>query len=275
MKWTLDSQGYGFNSAQRENDVLIATSVSSGTVVLVGAVFLASCVEMVEALTIVLAVGHTRGWRSAFEGTGVALLVLSALVAAFGPALVHVPLSSLRLVVGGVLLIFGMQWLRKSILRATGLKAKHDEDAIYEETVATLRATGTTPGRDRIAFVMAFKGVFLEGLEVIILVITLGTSAHRLGLAAAVAAVAVVLVALCGVIVAKQLSSVPENALKMSVGILLVTYGTFWSGEGLHVRWPGGDTMLLGLAAIYAIVTGLFVLALRREVGTRSVGANA
>jgi uncharacterized membrane protein len=248
-----------------KQSVFVATSVTTGTFVLVGAVFLASCVEMVEALTIVLAVGHTRGWRSAFEGTGAALLVLSALVAAFGPALVHVPLNVLRLIVGGVLLVFGLQWLRKSILRATGLKAKHDEDAIYESTVATLRAAGATPGRDRLAFVIAFKGVFLEGLEVVILVITLGTSAHRLGLAAVVAAVAVVLVALCGVIVAKQLSSLPENALKMSVGVLLVTYGTFWTGEGLKVRWPGGDTMLLGLAAIYAVVTWLFVLALRRE----------
>ena len=139
-----------------------------------------------------------------------------------------------------MLLIFGMQWLRKSILRATGFKAKHDEDAVYEETVAALRATGETPGRDRIAFVMAFKGVFLEGLEVVILVITLGTSAHRLGLAALVAAVAVVLVALCGVLVAKQLSSVPENALKMSVGVLLVTYGTVLDRrrtEGPLARW--------------------------------------
>jgi uncharacterized membrane protein len=246
--------------------------VASGTVVLVGAVFLASCVEMVEALTIVLAVGHTRGWRSAFEGTAAALVALTALVAAFGPALVHVPLSVLRLIVGGVLLVFGMQWLRKSILRATGLKAKHDEDAIYEATVATLRAGGQSPGRDRVAFVIAFKGVFLEGLEVVILVITLGTSAHRLGLASIVAAVAVVLVALCGVVVAKQLSNVPENALKMSVGVLLVTYGSFWTGEGLKVRWPGGDTMLLGLAGIYAVVTWLLVLALRRE--TRSMTTN-
>src|ERR1700679_2825738 len=177
--------------------MLAAVSGSTTTLVLVLAVFLAASVEMVEALTLFLAGGHTRGWRSALEGTGVALLVLSALVAAFGPALVHVPLNTLRLIVGGVLLIFGMQWLRKSILRATGLRAKHDEDAIYEETVATLRAAGDTPGRDRIAFVMAFKGVFLEGLEVIILVITLGTSAHRLGLAASVAAVAGVLGALC------------------------------------------------------------------------------
>jgi uncharacterized membrane protein len=230
---------------------------------------------MVEALTIVLAVGHTRGWRSALEGMSVALIVLTALVAAFGPALVHVPLSTLRLVVGAVLLIFGMQWLRKSILRASGLKAKHDEDAIYEATVATLRAGGSAPGRDRVAFVMAFKGVFLEGLEVIILVITLGTSAHQLGLAAAVAAIAVVLVAGCGVIVAQQLSKVPENALKMSVGVLLVTYGTFWTGEGLHVRWPDGDTTLLVLAAIYAVVTWLFVGYLRQANGARRPATSA
>jgi Ca2+/H+ antiporter, TMEM165/GDT1 family len=255
--------------------VLVATSVSSGIVVLVGAVFLASCVEMVEALTIVLAVGQTRGWRSALEGSGVALLVLSALVAAFGPALVHVPLNILRLVVGGVLLIFGMQWLRKSILRATGLKEKHDEDAIYEETVATLRASGAAPGRDRAAFVMAFKGVFLEGLEVIILVITLGTSAHRLGLAALVAAIAVVLVGVCGVIVAQQLSNVPENLLKMSVGVLLVTYGTFWSGEGLKVRWPGGDTALLVLAVLYACVTWFSVAVIRRGSGSLSSAARS
>ncbi len=249
--------------------MLLATSVPTATIVLVGAVFLASSVEMVEALTIVLAVGHTRGWRSALEGTGVALLVLSALVAAFGPALVHVPLNVLRLVVGGVLLVFGMQWLRKSILRATGLKAKHDEDAIYEATVATLRATGATPGRNRVAFVMAFKGVFLEGLEVVILVITLGTSAHRVGLAAIVAAIAVVLVAGCGVVVAKQLSKVPENFLKMSVGVLLVTYGTFWSGEGLRVRWPGGDTWLVFLVALYALATWSAVFALRRSLTPR------
>ena len=244
--------------------MLVASSVSSGVVVLVGAVFLACAVEMVEALTIVLAVGHTRGWRSAFEGTGVALVALAALVAAFGPALVHVPLSTLRLIVGGVLLIFGMQWLRKAILRSSGLKAKHDEDAIYQETVAELRAAGESPGRDRIAFVMAFKGVFLEGLEVVITVLTLGTSAHRLGLAAIVATIAVVLVGIVGVVVAKQLSSVPENAMKMAVGVLLVSYGTFWTGEGLKVRWPGNDTMLLVLVALYLVITWLLVALVRR-----------
>jgi uncharacterized membrane protein len=239
--------------------MLLASTISSGNVVLVGAVFIACAVEMVEALTIVLAVGHTRGWRSAFEGTTVALVVLGVLVAAFGPALV-----------GGVLLIFGLQWLRKAILRSSGLKAKHDEDAIYLEKVAELRAAGASVGRDRIAFVMAFKGVFLEGLEVVITVLTLGTSAHQLGLAAVVAAIAVVLVGGVGVIVAKQLSAVPENAMKMTVGILLVSYGTFWTGEGLKVRWPGNDTMLLVLAATYLVVTWLIIAAVRRQTPTIS-----
>ena len=249
---------------------MIATVVDSGVVVLVGAVFLATAVEMVEALTIVFAVGHTRGWRSAAEGTVVALGALAVLVAAFGPALVRVPLTPLRLVVGSVLLIFGMQWLRKAVLRASGLKAKHDEDAIYAETVAELQAKGSD--RDRIAFVMAFKGVFLEGLEVVITVLTLGTSAHRLALASVVAVIAVVIVGVVGAIVAKQLSRVPENLMKMSVGVLLVSYGTFWVGEGLKVRWPGGDGFLAAFVVIYALVcTGLVALnapkAPRVEVG--------
>lgn len=242
---------------------MIAVSVSSSTGVLVLAVFLAGAVEMVEALTIVVAVGHTRGWRSALEGVAVALLALAALVAVAGPALVHVPLAGLRLVVGSVLLIFGLQWLRKAILRSAGLKAKHDEDQIYRETVAELESVGG-PQRDRVAFVMAFKGVFLEGLEVVVTVLTLGTSSHHLALAAVSAATAVVLVGAVGSIVARQLSAVPENAMKMVVGVMLVSYGTFWVGEGLRVRWPGSDSMLLGLLGLYAVVTWVFVVVIRR-----------
>jgi uncharacterized membrane protein len=233
--------------------------------VLVGAVFLACSVEMVEALTIVLAVGHTRGWRSALQGVVVALVALAALVAAFGPALVHVPLDGLRLVVGGVLLIFGMQWLRKAILRSSGLKAKHDEDEIYRMKVAELQALDVTVDRDRVAFVVAFKGTFLEGLEVVIIVLTLGTSAHRLGLAVIVAAIAVVVVGAAGLIVARQLSRVPENAMKMSVGVLLVTYGTFWTGEGLKIKWPDNDVTLLFFVLLYALVTWLLVTVMRRQ----------
>ena len=248
-----------------------AVSGSTSTVVLVGAVFLASTVEMVEALTIVLAVGHTRGWRSALEGAGAALIALAGLVAIFGPALVHVPLGTLRLVVGGVLLIFGLQWLRKAILRSSGYKAKHDEDEIYRQTVAALKADGATPGRDRVAFVVAFKGVFLEGLEIVITVLTLGASANRLALAVQVAAAAVVIVAVVGAIVARQLSNVPENAMKMAVGIMLVSYGTFWTGEGLHVRWPGGDTMLIVLVAYFAICAAVMI---RVVAATRPLAAS-
>jgi len=234
---------------------MIATvSGTSTTLVLVLAVFLAATVEMVEALTIVVAVGHTRGWRSALEGTGAALVALGLLVAIFGPTLVRVPLDPLRLVVGSVLLIFGLQWLRKSILRASGYLDLHDEDVIYEKTVASLRAQGVSVGRDRTSFVVAFKGVFLEGVEIVVAVLTLGTSAHRLGLAIGVAVIAVVMVAIVGAVVTRQLSKVPENLMKMSVGVMLVSFGTFWTGEGLRVRWPGGDTMLFVLVVLYALV---------------------
>jgi len=243
----------------------VSVYLHSNDVVLVTAVFLASAVEMVEALTIVLAVGVTRGWRSALEGVGVALVVLGALVLVVGPPLVHyVPLSTLRLVVGGLLLVFGLQWLRKAVLRAAGLKAKHDEDAIYAREVAALSA-GEGPGdadggaagrvgrsgRDATAFTVAFKGVFLEGLEVVVVVLTLGSTSHRLGLAAAAAAAAVLVVGAVGLVVARQLSAVPENAMKMGVGLMLVSFGTFWAGEGVGVHWPGSDLAVPVLVAVY------------------------
>jgi Ca2+/H+ antiporter, TMEM165/GDT1 family len=242
---------------------MIGVTVSSSDVVLVAAVFIACAVEMVEALTIVFAVGHTRGWRSALQGSAVALVVLAALVAAFGPALVRVPIDALRLIVGGVLLIFGLQWLRKAILRSSGFLGKHDEDAIYKKKVAELVADGGAPGHDRVAFVVAFKGVFLEGLEVVVAVLTLGTAANRLGLAVVAAGAALVVVGVVGAVVAKQLSRVPENAMKTLVGVMLVSYGTFWTGEGLKVKWPGGDTMLVGLVGIYLVVTWAYVAWLR------------
>ena len=248
---------------------MIGATVSSGIVVLVGAVFLACAVEMVEALTIVVAVGHTRGWRWALEGVVVALVALGALVGVFGPALIHVPLSWLRLIVGGVLLIVGLQWLRKAVLRASGLKAKHDEDAIYAEMVAELQAAPQTTSRDQIAFMMAFKGVFLEGLEVVVTVLTLGTSAHRLGLASAVAGGTVVLVAVVGAVVAKQLSSVPENAMKTTVGVMLISYGTFWAGEGLGIHWPGSDGFLALLVVLYGVATYGVVLLTRQAARTK------
>lgn len=237
----------------------------SSNLVLIVAVFLASAVEMVEALTIVVAAGTTRGWRSALEGVGAAVVVLAALVAALGPAIVHyVPLSSLRIVIGGVLLVFGLQWLRKAVLRASGLKERHDEDAIFAREVSELSGAPRRSGRDALGFTVAFKGVFLEGLEVVIIVLTLGATAHRLGLAAASAGAAVVLVAGVGFAVARQLSMVPENAMKMGVALMLVSFGTFWTGEGLGVRWPGSDLAIAVLVAVYALCAWLSVSVLRR-----------
>ncbi len=250
---------------------MTGTVTSGGSVVLVTAVFLASAVEMVEALTIVLAVGTTKGWRTALEGACAAIATLAALVLLLGPTLVHlVPLQALRLVVGGLLLVFGLQWLRKAILRASGLKSKHDEDAIFDEQVAELSSTPSTgKGRDPAGFVVSFKGVFLEGLEVVVVVLTLGSTSHDLGLAAAAAAAAVVVVALVGLVVARQLSSVPENAMKMAVGLMLVSFGSFWSGEGVGVHWPGSDFAIPVLVGVYGIATWAMVAMLRRAAAAR------
>ncbi len=247
---------------------MLLVTTSSSQFVLAAAVFLASAVEMVEALTIVVAVGHTEGWRPALRGTLAAVVTLAALVAVVGPALTRVPLDALRLVVGGVLLIFGLQWLRKAILRASGVLAKHDEDAIYQRTVEKFDVDAAARQNHRVAFVLAFKGVFLEGLEVVIIVLTLGASARRLGLAALSAVAALVIVGAVGVVVARQLSKVPENAMKMTVGVLLVSYGTFFSGEGLKIRWPGDDVALVVLVAFYAAVTWLFVMWVRATPAT-------
>jgi uncharacterized membrane protein len=253
--------------------VLVATATPAGSLVLMTAVFLASAVEMVEALTIVLAVGVTRGWKSAFEGVAVALAALAGLVLLFGPALVHyVPLSVLRLVVGGLLLVFGLQWLRKAILRAAGLKAKHDEDVIFARQVSELSETPPAPGRDATAFTVAFKGVFLEGLEVVVIVITLGTTSHRLDLATAAAGAAALVVLIVGLIVHRQLSGVPENARKMGVGLMLVSFGTFWAAEGVHVTWPGTDLAIPVLVAVYGLVAWVLIAALRYDTAEESAG---
>ena len=242
----------------------------SSDITLAVAVFLASAVESVEALTIVVAAGVSRGWRSALEGAAAAVAVLIVLVAALGPALVQlVPIDVLRAVVGALLLVFGLQWLRKAVLRAVGLKAKHDEDAIFRRHVESLssgyQAAGPGPGpgarprRDATGFVVAFKGAFLEGLEVAIIVLGLGGADHQLGLASAAAGAAILVVAGVGAVVAHQLAGVPENAMKIVVGLMLVSFGTFWAGEGLGVRWPGSDLAIPVLVGIYAVVTWVLV----------------
>jgi uncharacterized membrane protein len=230
----------------------------TSAVVLALAVFGASCVEAVEALTLVVASGTTRGWRSAFEGAAAALVILIVLVAAIGVPLVHyVPINALRVVVGGLLLVLGLGWLRKAILRASGHKALHDEDLIFQNTVAGLRGEGAKPAkrRDAIGFTVAFKGVLLEGTEVILIVLSLGASSHRLGLAAASAGAAIVLVTLVGFAVARQLREVPENTMKLAVGVMLTSFGIFWVGEGAGVNWPGSDLAILVLVAVFILVT--------------------
>ncbi|MGH9067492.1 MAG: COG4280 domain-containing protein [Acidimicrobiales bacterium] len=248
--------------------------MTSSAVILAVAVFAASCVEMIEALTIVLAVGVTRGWRSTMQGVGVAIAALVVLVAALGPAIViYVPLSVLRIVVGALLLVFGLQWLRKAVLRATGDKAKHDEDAIYAREVERLSAEPKpTGGYDGTAFTVAFKGVFLEGVEIIVVVLTLGLAGHRLGLAVAAAAAAVVLIGIIGLLVSRRLSEVPENAMKMGVGIMLVSFGTFWMGEGVNVVWPGSDLFILALIAAYGATAWLTVSLMDRSRRRARVG---
>jgi uncharacterized membrane protein len=230
-------------------------------------VFLACAVEAVEALTIVLAVGLTRSWRSALIGCGAAVVVLAAVTAGLGPALTSLPLNSLRLVVGGLLLVFGLQWLRKAILRAAGLKAIHDERAAFErERAAAREAGGLEPGIDAYSFTIAFKGVFLEGLEVVFIVLTFGANQHRVGIAAVAAAIAVALVVLAGIAVHAPLARVPENAMKFSVGVMLTSFGSFWGAEGAGAHWPGGDAALLAIVPATALVSLAFARALRRTV---------
>jgi uncharacterized membrane protein len=230
--------------------------------------FLASGVEMVEALTIVLAVGVTRGWRSTLLGAGSAALLLAGLVAALGPLISQVPIDSLRLVVGGLLLVFGLQWLRKAILRAAGYKPLHDEAAAYqaERAQAGYAATGGAAAVDWYSFTVSFKGVFLEGLEVAFIVVTFGAArSHGVTIAAGAALAAFVIVLAAGVIVRAPLSRVPENTLKFVVGLLLTTFGTFWSGEGAGVSWPGADAALLGILALMLTTSLLAVRVLRHE----------
>lgn len=236
-------------------------------------VFLACLVEAVEALTIVLAVGHTRGWRSTWEGVAAGLGVLAVTVAVLGPALTVIPIGTLRLVVGGLLLAFGLQWLRKAILRASGFKALHDEEAAFAaQTAAALAVGQSAASRDWYAFTVAFKGVVLEGLEVAFIVVTFGASQGNLWLAVAAALGAVVVVLAVGIVVRHPLSRVPENTLKLGVGLLLTSFGTFWAAEGAGVEWPGGDLAIIALLATYAAVATGFVLWLRagqRPIRTR------
>jgi uncharacterized membrane protein len=239
------------------------------------AAFLASAVEFVEAFTIVLAMGLTRGWKSALWGAGLAAVTLAGLTAIGGYALVTwLPKSLLQLIVGTLLLIFGLQWLRKAILRSAGLKALHDEEATFreEQAAAAAAASETRLGLDWFGFIVSFKGVLLEGLEVVFIVLTFGLNADSIPLAAAGAGAAAVLVLVAGVILHRPLARIPENTLKFTVGVLLSTFGTFWAIEGLglftpgraSLEWPGGDWALLVLLATWLACSRLAVVILRR-----------
>jgi uncharacterized membrane protein len=233
-------------------------------------VFLACAVESVEALTIVLAVGTTRSWRSTFIGVGVALVALAAITAALGPALTALPLNVLRVVVGGLLLIFGLQWVRKAILRATGLKSMHDEEEIFErQRQSAAGAGGVGEGFDPYSFTIAFKGVLLEGLEVVFIVLTFGANQHDVPLAAVAAGIAVAAVVLAGVAVSAPLARVPENTLKFVVGVMLTSFGIFWGAEGAGAHWPGDEAALLVVVPCVLAFALLNVALIRRRTPSR------
>ena len=249
---------------------------------LLAAVMLASAVEFVEAFTIVLAMGLTRGWRSTLAGTAAALVTLALIVVVAGYALATwFPEALLQLVIGALLLIFGLQWLRKAILRSAGLKAEHDEVATFEAEARAARgaAPQTVMGLDWFAFVVSFKGVLLEGLEVVFIVLTFGLSAGNVPLAAIGAAIAGAIVLAVGAVVHRPLSRVPENTIKYGVGILLSTFGTFWAIEGLGVfapdqsslEWPAGDLALLGVLVGWLVLSRVLVATLRRRAPAMAV----
>jgi uncharacterized membrane protein len=238
----------------------------SHDVILFAATFLASAVEAVEALTIVLAVGVVRGWRSTLIGVGAASVVLAAVIAGLGPALQRIPIGTLRFVVGALLLAFGLQWLRKAILRASGYKPLHDEAEAFSRERQEAGSAVAESGRiDWYSFTVAFKGVLLEGLEVAFIVVTFGATQGRLGLAAAAAAAAGVAVVVTGLVVRGPLERVPENALKFVVGVLLSSFGIFWGGEGAGVEWPGGDVAILGVIGFVTVISLALTRALRRR----------
>lgn len=222
------------------------------------AVFLACLVEAVEALTIILAAGTTRSWRSALIGAGAALLALAVIVAALGPAVSAIPIAALRLLVGGLLLIFGIGWLRKAIMRAAGRKARHDEALTFASTVAAAtdaeRDDRALVG-DWYAFTLSFKGVLLEGLEVAFIVLTFGSNQHDVPLATLAAGAAVLVVTATGLALRTPLSRVPENSMKFAVGVMLTAFGLFWGAEGAGVEWPGSDAVLLVLVPLVLLVS--------------------
>ena len=239
-------------------------------------VFIACVVEAVEALTIVLATGITREWRSTFQGMAVALVTLAVITAAVGPAINELPLTALRVVVGALLAIFGLQWLRKAVLRATGYKALHDEASAYLREVTAAQAAHQESRRgitDWYSFTLAFKGVLLEGLEVVFIVVTFGDNQKNYGAAVIGAAAAIILVTIVGIAVRAPLTKVPENWMKLAVGVMLTSFGTFWGAEGAGVRWPGNDAALLVVIPVIALVAAACIFWLNSRKSALTVSA--
>jgi uncharacterized membrane protein len=237
----------------------------------VTAAFLASFVEVVEAFTIVLAVGVTRSWRPALTGAALALVLLGALVLAFGPLLALIPIEVMQFAIGVLLILFGLRWLRKAILRSVGLIALHDEDAAFSKETAELRRQAGDRRADYLAAVASFKAVLLEGVEVVFIVIAVGT-AHQQTLYAGLGALAAcALVVLIGLIVHRPLARVPENTLKFIVGLMLTSFGIFWTGEGIGADWPGADLALLAIFTVVALVSFALVRWLRSAIPATGV----
>jgi len=252
----------------------MGSGVSGAEISLLASVFLACAVEAVEAVTIVLAVGTTRNWRSALAGAGAAILALAVIVLVLGPAVTSLPIGVLQVLVGGLLLIFGLQWLRKAILRASGLKPKHDELLIYDEQSRAAEAAGPTQeGLDAYAFVVAFKGVLLEGLEVAFIVVSFGANQHEVGLAAIAAGAAVVIVVSIGAAVRAPLSRIPENTMKLAVGVMLSSFGMFWGAEGAGAQWPGGELALFAIVPM--VLAAALILVWTNTQGMRRNGRSA
>jgi uncharacterized membrane protein len=239
------------------------------------AAFLASLVEFVEALTIVLAVGAVRGWRGALGGTGLALLVLLVLVLALGPALTRIPHDLVLIVLGTLVLLFGMRWLRKAILRSAGVIPLHDEEAAFAKETAALRGLGgglggVGAGWDRVALRTAFNITMIEGIEVVFIVVALGATGRGLLLPASLGAAAALLVVVAlGLALHRPVAMIPENTLKFVVGILLCAFGTFWVGEGMGLQWPGEDLSIPALNAGFLAAALIAVPMCRARAGAR------
>lgn len=234
---------------------------ATGPVVVLITAFLASAVEATEMVTIVLGVGATRGWRATLAGVGAGFAVLAVVVAVLGVALSAIPIAPLRLVVGALLLVFGLQWFRKGVMRVAahglaGFKLRPEDEP----------PEWTGVGFDWVAFVLAFKGVVLEGLEVAFIVVSFGANSNQFGAAVVGGVGAMVAIGVTGLLLQRIVRRIPRSLLQLVVGILLTTFGSFWALEGLGVEWPGGDGAILGLLAVYLLTAVTYITIERRRV---------